>query len=84
MNNEKKISIVIACHNSADTLSDTWDSLKKQTIGLNSLECIFVDDASDDDGATWQKLIEIESEAPASVLIVHLEENMRQGGARNW
>ena len=28
-------------------------------------------------------LLEIENEAPESVIILHLEENMRQGGARN-
>lgn len=80
---KKKISIVIPCHNCADTISDTWNSLKSQSMNLNDLECIFVDDASDDDGATWLKLMEIESQAPDSVLIVHLKDNMRQGGARN-
>ena len=80
---EKKISIVIPCHNCADTLFDAWRSLRSQSMDLDDLECIFVDDASDDNGATWNKLVEIEAQAPDSVLIVHLEENMRQGGARN-
>ncbi len=79
----KKISIIIACHNCADTVPDTWTSLKDQSIGIDHLECVFVDDASDDDGKTWQALVAIEAQAPNSVLIVHLDENLRQGGARN-
>lgn len=61
----------------------TWDSLLNQTIGLSELECIFVDDASTDDGRTWEKLKQIETQAPESVMVIHLDENMRQGGARN-
>ena len=79
----KKISIIIPCHNSSQTLDDTWNSLKNQTIGIENLECIFVDDASDDEGKTWEKLADIEQECPESVMIIHLDENLRQGGARN-
>ena len=61
----------------------TWDSLLNQSIGLSELECIFVDDASTDEGATWEKLQEIEKGASESVILIRLEENMRQGGARN-
>lgn len=77
----KKISIIIPCYNAALYLQDCWDSLKNQTIGLSELECIFVDDASTDD--TWARLQIIEQEAPESVILLHLEENLRQGGARN-
>ena len=59
----KKISIIIACHNCADTVPDTWASLKGQSIGVEHLECIFVDDASDDGGKTWQSLVAIEAQA---------------------
>ncbi len=79
----KKISIIIPCHNSSQTLDDAWNSLKNQTIGIENLECIFVDDASDDEGKTWEKLADIEQECPESVMIIHLDENLRQGGARN-
>ena len=50
---------------------------------LNSIEVVFVDDASDDQNATWDLLQLIENEAPDSVIILRLEQNMRQGGARN-
>ena len=79
----KYISVIIPCHNCAESVETTWQSLKKQTIGIDNLECIFVDDASDDGGATWSMLQKIEHEEPESVMIIHLDENMRQGGARN-
>jgi glycosyltransferase involved in cell wall biosynthesis len=44
---------------------------------------IFVDDASDDGGATWELLCEFERAYPENVIILHLDENLRQGGARN-
>ena len=53
--NNKKISIIIPCHNSSETLDNAWNSLKNQTLGIENIECIFVDDASDDDGKTWNK-----------------------------
>ena len=36
---EKKISIVIPCHNCADTLFDAWRSLRSQSMDLDDLEC---------------------------------------------
>lgn len=80
---EKKISIIIPCHNCSGSLGRTWNSIKTQNMCLDELECIFVDDASDDDGATLDVLLRIESEAPRSVLVLQLEKNVRQGGARN-
>lgn len=77
----KKISVIVPCHNSEEYLSDCWNSLKKQTIGISELECIFVDDASTDD--TWKLLCAMEQEIPGSVVAVRLNENLRQGGARN-
>jgi len=75
------ISIIIPCHNVENYIMRCFDSLRNQTIGLDRLELIFVDDASTDH--TWDKLQEIEQMAPDSVCIIRLEENMRQGGARN-
>ena len=58
-------------------------SLANQTIGIEKLQLIFVDDASDDGGETWNCLLEFESHYPEQVTVVHLDENIRQGGARN-
>lgn len=81
--NSPKISIVIPCYNVSGYLDRCWASLKAQTIGIDSLECIFVNDCSTDNGKTWEKLKEIELDAPDSVMIVNLDENVGLGEARN-
>lgn len=77
------ISVIICCHNVADFLPDCMRTLVWQTIGMDQLQLIFVDDASDDDGATWKCILAFEKQYPQSVTAVHLDENLRQGGARN-
>lgn len=47
------------------------------------MQLIFVDDASTDNGQTWNCILEFERQYPEQVVALHLEENLRQGGARN-
>ncbi len=77
------VSIVIACYNSSKTIYRCWESLKNQTYGLRNLECIFVDDASSDNGRTLNMLYEIEKEAPDNVIVIASDRNMGPGGALN-
>ena len=79
----KKISVIVPCYNAAKWLPKCFLTLAGQTIGISELELIFVDDASTDDGATWNMLQEFEKAYPEDIMVIHLEENMRQGGARN-
>lgn len=79
----KKVSVIIPCYNAQKWLPKCFLSLVKQTIGMESLELIFVDDASKDDGMTWTMLQEFERAYPESITAIHLDENLRQGGARN-
>lgn len=79
----KKISVIVPCYNAAKWLPKCFLTLVGQTIGISELELIFVDDASTDDGATWSMLQEFEKAYPEDIMVIHLEENMRQGGARN-
>ena len=79
----KKVSIVVPCYNAVQYLDRCIDSLVNQTIGIENLEIILVDDASTDDGQTWARIVETERRFPDSVLAVSLSENLRQGGARN-
>lgn len=79
----KKISVIIPCFNAAKWLPQCFLSLVQQTIGINNLELIFVNDASTDQGQTWGLLLEFERAYPDSVIIIDLAENRRQGGARN-
>ena len=77
------ISIIIPCYNSAEYLPQCMKSLEEQTIGLENLQLIFVDDASTDGGETWQCILEFEQKHPLQVIAVSLEQNRAQGGARN-
>ena len=56
----KKVSVIVPCHNAAKWLPQCFLSLVQQSIGIDGLELIFVDDASDDAGATWALLEEFE------------------------
>lgn len=79
----KKVSVVVPCYNAAVYLDKCMEQLIKQTIGIENIEIILVDDASTDDGATWELIMEYEREFPDTVIAIQLEQNMRQGGARN-
>lgn len=79
----KKLSIIIPCHNTAPFLPRCMDSLAAQTIGIDNLEIILVNDASTDNNATWREILRWEDTYPESIIAINLPENLRQGGARN-
>lgn len=79
----KAVSIIIPCYNSSRYLPQCFLSLVRQTIGIQNIELIFVDDASTDEGATWSLLEEFETAFPEDIIIIQSTENMKQGGARN-
>lgn len=81
MENKKYVSIIVPCFNSAKYMDRCMNSLLHQTIGIEHLEIILVNDASTDD--TYERMLEYEKKSPDSILVINLEENMRQGGARN-
>lgn len=77
----KKISIIIPCYNVEKYIDQCVKSLVSQTIGIESLELIFVDDASTDQ--TLSKLKEWEKQYPDHIMIIPCPENGQQGTARN-
>lgn len=77
----KKISIIIPCYNVENYIDRCFEGLVSQTIGLDSMEIIIVDDASTD--GTLDKLKAYEKKYPESVILIPLEENAGQGAARN-
>lgn len=79
----KKISVVVPCFNVSECLGRCMDHLIGQTIGIENIEIILVNDASTDGGATWEEIVQYESRYPDSIIAISLEENLRQGGARN-
>lgn len=78
---EEKISIIIPCYNVEAYIDRCLTSLVDQTIGLDRLEIICVNDASTD--GTWEKLCFWEKQYSENILLVNCEENGKPGHARN-
>lgn len=76
----KKISVVVPCYNTAEYLDRCMQSILKQTIGFENIEIILVDDASTDGGATLSLMMEYEKKYPDNIMVIPLEQNLRQGG----
>lgn len=76
-----EISIIIPCYNVASYIDRCLTSITSQTIDLSLLEIICIDDASTDN--TWDKLQKWEMKFPENIMIVHCDQNGRQGRARN-
>jgi len=74
-----KVSIIVPVHNSAKYLHKCVDSLLAQT--LEEIEVILVDDASTD--SSRQLMKDYRKQNPKKVRCLYLDENIRQGGARN-
>lgn len=82
-NYQKKISVIIPCHNIVrDYFCITMKSMIEQTIGIDNIEIILVDDCSDD-GNTLNILKEYENNYKEHIKVISLQENLKQGGARN-
>ena len=77
----KKVSIIIPCYNVEQYIDRCFESLLNQTIGIEQLELIFVNDASADH--TIDKLTQYEQQYPESIIVINFETNQRQGTARN-
>ena len=69
------------CYNAEQIIDKSIEILVNQTMSIEDMELIFVDDASTD--GTLEKLCQWEERYPESVMVIHCEENGRQGRARN-
>ena len=76
-----KVSIVVPFHNSEGYIDRCMNSLLNQTIGLQNLELILVDDASTD--GTLDLLKAYEKKYPKQIILIPCVQNGRQGRARN-
>lgn len=77
----KKISIIVPCYNAENCIDRCIQSLLEQTIGIENLELIFVNDASTD--GTMTRLQQWEARYADSILVIDCEKNGKQGMARN-
>lgn len=76
-----KISIIMPCYNVEKWIDRCLESIEKQSIGIDELEIICIDDCSTD--STVDKLMKWEQKYPERFIIIPLDENRRQGNARN-
>jgi len=79
----KKVSVIVPCHNSSEYIRNCIDHIINQTIGVDNIELILVDDASDDDNRTTDILFQYEKQYTDNITVICLDKNVRQGGARN-
>lgn len=77
----KKVSVIIPCYNVSSTIDTCMESLICQTIGVENLEIILVNDASTDD--SLDKMCEWEQRHTDSVMVINCTENGKPGKARN-
>lgn len=75
------LSIIIPCYNSVDCIEPLLLCLEHQTIGIENLEIIFVDDASTD--GTRMRLMEFQNRYPQNVQIIENDKNYGVSYARN-
>ena len=73
----KKISVIVPCHNCAEYINKCLEHIENQTIGLENIEVILVDDASTDDGKTMETLLEFERKHSENTIVVPLAENVK-------
>ncbi len=77
----KKISVIIPCFNVSSLVDRSMESIERQTIGINNLQIILINDASED--ATLGKLLLWEMKYPDNIVVIPLQERVMQGAARN-
>lgn len=77
----KKISVIVPCYNVEPYVEECLSSIAQQTIGVDELEIILVDNGSVDRTGAILKVFE--SRYPESVLLVSIAQNQMPGYARN-
>lgn len=78
----KTVSVVIPVYNTAELMYTCFNSLVNQTVGIEKLDIIVVDDGSTDNGVSRNIINEYVSKYPDSFRMI-VKENGGQGSARN-
>lgn len=78
---KEKVSIIIPCYNVENLISRCLDSIFAQDTALVDFEVICVDDKSTD--GTLALLLDYEKAHSENMVVIPLEENGKQGRARN-
>ncbi len=75
------VSVIIPCYNAEKYIQCCLESIVNQTIGVEKLEIILVDDASTDNTVSILKAYEFRY--PEQIMLILCEKNGKQGAARN-
>lgn len=76
-----KVSVVVPCYNVEKYIDRCLESIERQTIGMDSLEIILINDCSGDD--TFSHLREFEQKYTNNTILVDQEEHYGVSAARN-
>lgn len=76
-----RISVIIPCYNVENYVDRCMNSIVSQTIGMENIQVILVNDASTDH--TLEHLHGWEQKYPENILLIDCAENHKQGAARN-
>lgn len=79
----KKITTIITAYNAAQYIDICMDHIIHQSIGLDNIEIILVDDASTDNGKTLSVLQTYEQMYPDNIILICNDTNLKPGGCRN-
>ena len=77
----KKISVITPCYNVEQYIKTFLDCIINQTIGVNNIELILIDDASTDH--TPDIIKTCEQKYPDMIIAIFNKENLKQGTCRN-
>ncbi len=77
----KKVSIVTPCYNVEKYITQFLDCIINQTIGINNIELILIDDASTD--STPDIIRNYERLYPDTIIAIFNDTNLKQGTCRN-
>lgn len=78
---QNKVSLIVPCYNVEKYIDRCLESITRQTIGLENLQIILVNDASTDN--TLEYLYQWEKTYSENIILVNCKENHKQGAARN-
>ena len=78
---KKAISVIVCAYNGEKFIDRCVKSIVNQTIGVQNLEIILVNDASTDN--TLEKFKQWEEQYPEDIMVITYKDNKGAGGARN-
>lgn len=77
----RKFSVITPCYNVEQYIKQFLDCIVNQTIGIENIELILIDDCSTD--STSDIIREYEQKYPDTIIAIFNEKNVKQGTCRN-